>query len=61
MDQGPVPWNSGTPWQAAPPILFPYAREHVHQLTRDAPHGPVLLQPFNVQELLANWQATPPS
>lgn len=46
---------------AAPPILFPYVREHVHRLTMDAPHGPVLLEPINVQALLATWQASAPS
>lgn len=51
---------------ATPPILFPYVREAIDRVTRDAAYGRVLLQPVNVQAMLANWTrvekpATPPT
>jgi preprotein translocase subunit SecB len=47
-----------------PAILFPYFREIVHGLTRDAAHGLVRIEPINIGELVrkANWgepQETP--
>jgi preprotein translocase subunit SecB len=43
---------------AVPPILFPYMREIVHRLTADGKHGPLRLNPINVQSMLnqTEWQ-----
>lgn len=46
--------------QGVPPILFPYVRQAVHSVSRDAMFGPVLLDPMNVQALFAEWEETTP-
>lgn len=48
---------------AAPSILYPYVREYVHSMTKDAPNGVLRLDPMNITALLNQneWaMATPP-
>ena len=45
--------------RAVPSILFPYARQVIHNLTTDAAFGVVRVNPINLQTLLAtNWKKT---
>ena len=47
--------------QAVPPILLPYVRQIVHQLTVDAAFGPVRIDPLNVAQILdqTKWVQAP--
>ncbi len=40
--------------RAAPTILFPYARNMIHQISADAPSGPIRLNPVNLTDAFAS-------